>query len=126
MFYETLGSELCIEEKLNELENLLSSSSLKNVAIDVLDEKILSVILTGAQKLYFEVIKSIDDKVKSKKSNENDIKNQLDLVIKLVKYWDLCIDHVRTLEKISINVVKSFPSRLFDVTVDALKHCKTR
>lgn len=45
------------EDKIGELFNFLSNNNLKNATIDILDEKILSVALSCARKVYFEVKK---------------------------------------------------------------------
>ncbi|XP_058799570.1 FIGNL1-interacting regulator of recombination and mitosis-like isoform X2 [Phymastichus coffea] len=97
---------------------------MKNVTADILNDKVFNVTLTAAQKLYFEVTKEIGEKLKTKNGTEDDIKNRLNLMIDLLKCWDTCISHMKTLEKISIIAVQSFPSSLFEVTIDALNHCK--
>lgn len=54
--YEVLNNDRRIEEKLEELQNFFSSSSIRNAPIDILDEKIFNTALIGAQRIYFEVL----------------------------------------------------------------------
>ncbi|OXU19968.1 hypothetical protein TSAR_012868 [Trichomalopsis sarcophagae] len=122
--HEVLNNDRCIEEKLEELQNFFSSNSIRNAPIDILDEKIFNTALIGAQKIYFEVINTINELLRSNQNKTTDVKNQLNVLVNLLKCWDLCISHIKALEKVSIIDIKSFPASLFDVMADMLRHCK--
>ena len=55
LLYEAMDSDRSLEDKLNELLNFLSSNTIKNVPIDILDEKIFCTALPNAKNMYFEV-----------------------------------------------------------------------
>lgn len=55
-----------------------------------------------------------------------DVKSQLNTLVNLLKCWDLCINHIKALERVSIINIKTFPKSFFYVITDALSHCKSR
>ncbi|KAL7291494.1 hypothetical protein TKK_0014754 [Trichogramma kaykai] len=81
--------------------------------------------LSGARCLYHELMNCIEDTIKNKQDyNPEDVKNNLVILVGLLKCWDLCVEHIKLLEKVSIIDIKSFPDNLFDVMLNAMTHCK--
>ena len=71
-----------------------------------------------------KVVRVINDNLKIK--NTENTKTHLSILMNLLKCWDLCISHIKALEKIAIIDIKSFHPSLFEVMLDALNHCKNR
>ncbi|KAJ8668535.1 hypothetical protein QAD02_010198 [Eretmocerus hayati] len=114
-----------LELKLVELQKFLSKQSIRSAPIDILDEKVFNVALCHAKEVYFKVVDSISLIVKDERqSNIEDVKNQLAIMESLLRCWDLCMDHIKSFEKISVSDIKSFPASLFEIIGDALNHCK--
>lgn len=69
---------------------------------------------------------TVNDLLKNKQGDSEDLKKRLNILVNLLKCWDLCISHIKALEKVSIIDIKSFPTIMFDVIIGMLSHCKTR
>lgn len=77
-------------------------------------------------QIFLQVIKTQNDTLKNDTKVLDHIKKQLKFLSEITSCWNLCINHIKSLDKISVVDVKSVPENLFEVMIDALSHCKNR